>query len=59
MNLEGHYNLAVLLRRVNRNRESIAELEKMKADQREIERQLREIQEKKIIKAIEMLAESQ
>lgn len=28
MNFEGHYNLAVLLRRVNRNRESIAELEK-------------------------------
>ena len=28
LNFEGHYNLAVLLRRVNRNRESIAELEK-------------------------------
>ena len=28
MNFEGHYNLAVLLRRVNRNRESVAELEK-------------------------------
>ena len=28
MNFEGHYNLAVLLRRVNKNRESIAELEK-------------------------------
>lgn len=28
MKFEGHYNLAVLLRRVNRNRESIAELEK-------------------------------
>ena len=28
MNFEGHYNLAVLLRRVNRNRDSIAELEK-------------------------------
>lgn len=28
MNFEGHYNLAVLLRRLNRNRESIAELEK-------------------------------
>ena len=28
MNFEGHYNLAVLLRRINRNRESIAELEK-------------------------------
>ena len=28
MNFEGHYNLAVLLRRINKNRESIAELEK-------------------------------
>ena len=28
MNFEGHYNLAVLLRNLNRNRESIAELEK-------------------------------
>lgn len=28
MNFEGHYNLAVLLRRLNRNRESISELEK-------------------------------
>ncbi len=28
MKFEGHYNLAVLLRRINRNRESIAELEK-------------------------------
>ena len=28
MNFEGHYNLAVLLRRVNKNRESIAELQK-------------------------------
>lgn len=28
MNFEGHYNLAVLLRRLNRNRESIYELEK-------------------------------
>lgn len=28
MNFEGHYNLAVLLRRVNRNREAVAELEK-------------------------------
>lgn len=28
MNFEGHYNLAVLLRGLNRNRESIAELEK-------------------------------
>ncbi len=28
MNFEGHYNLAVLLRRLNRNKESIAELEK-------------------------------
>lgn len=28
MNFEGHYNLAVLLRSLNRNRESIAELEK-------------------------------
>ncbi|MBO5738408.1 tetratricopeptide repeat protein [bacterium] len=28
MNFESHYNLALLLRRVNRNRESIAELEK-------------------------------
>lgn len=28
MRFEGHYNLAVLLRRVNRNRDSIAELEK-------------------------------
>ena len=28
MRFEGHYNLAVLLRRVNRNRESISELEK-------------------------------
>ena len=28
LNFEGHYNLAVLLRRLNRNRESIAELEK-------------------------------
>ncbi len=28
LNFEGHYNLAVLLRRVNKNRESIAELEK-------------------------------
>ena len=28
MNFEGHYNLAVLLRRVNHNRESIAELQK-------------------------------
>ena len=28
MNFEGHYNLAVLLRRLNHNRESIAELEK-------------------------------
>ena len=28
MNFEGHYNLAVLLRRVNKNRESISELEK-------------------------------
>lgn len=27
-NFEGHYNLAVLLRRLNKNRESIAELEK-------------------------------
>ena len=28
MNFEAHYNLAVLLRRINKNRESIAELEK-------------------------------
>ncbi len=28
MNFEAHYNLAVLLRQINRNRESIAELEK-------------------------------
>lgn len=28
MNFEGHYNLAVLLRQIDRNRESIAELEK-------------------------------
>lgn len=28
MKFEGHYNLAVLLRRINKNRESIAELEK-------------------------------
>lgn len=28
MNFEGHYNLAVLLRRVNRNREAVSELEK-------------------------------
>ena len=28
LNFEGHYNLAVLLRRLNKNRESIAELEK-------------------------------
>lgn len=28
MNFEGHYNLAVLLRRINKNRESIAELQK-------------------------------
>lgn len=28
MNFEGHYNLAVLLRRINKNRESISELEK-------------------------------
>ena len=28
MNFEGHYNLAVLLRRIDRNQESIAELEK-------------------------------
>ena len=28
MNFEGHYNLAVLLQRVNKNREAIAELEK-------------------------------
>ena len=28
MNFEGHYNLAVLLRRVNRNQESISELQK-------------------------------
>lgn len=28
MNFEGHYNLAVLLRRVNKNRESISELQK-------------------------------
>ena len=28
MNFEGHYNLAVLLRYLNHNRESIAELEK-------------------------------
>lgn len=28
MNFEGHYNLAVLLRRVNKNRESVSELQK-------------------------------
>ena len=28
MNFEGHYNLAVLLRRINKNREAISELEK-------------------------------
>ncbi|MBQ7763841.1 tetratricopeptide repeat protein [bacterium] len=28
MNFEGHYNLAILLRRLNKNRESISELEK-------------------------------
>ena len=28
MNFEGHYNLAVLLRRINKNKESIAELKK-------------------------------
>jgi len=28
MNFEGHYNLAILLRRINRNQESISELEK-------------------------------
>ena len=28
MNFEGHYNLAVLLRRINRNQESISELQK-------------------------------
>lgn len=28
MNFEGHYNLAVLLRRMNRNREAVSELEK-------------------------------
>ena len=28
MNFEGHYNLAVLLRRINRNRDSISELQK-------------------------------
>ena len=28
LNFEGHYNLAVLLRRINKNRESISELEK-------------------------------
>ena len=28
MNFESHYNLAVLLRRINRNQESISELQK-------------------------------